>query len=47
MPLTLEKFKDTFYEMTSIASEGLKAQEYDKALKALNKCLDMLDVFLS
>ena len=32
--------------MTNIASQALKDQQYDKALKALNKCTDMLDVLI-
>jgi hypothetical protein len=42
----IEKFKDTFFEISCLASECLKTQEYEKALKSLSKCLDMLDVFL-
>lgn len=40
----LEKFKETFNELQNIASQNLRAQDNEKALKALNKCADMLDV---
>ena len=30
--------------MTGLASQALKSQDYEKALKALSKSLDMLDV---
>ncbi len=42
----IEKFKETFNELQNIASQNLKAQDNEKALKALNKCADMLDVLI-
>lgn len=33
--------------MNNVASQSLKEQQYDKALKALNKSVDMLDVYLT
>ena len=42
----LEKFKETFNDLQNIASLNLRAQENEKALKALTKCADMLDVLI-